>query len=76
MLFVPDELDLGLGSLTVHPANGHVDRVGTRSGHEAHDDAGGFSAAVQQGGKWMGHLEVPLVHVDGASDEYHGASPA
>ena len=55
VLAVVDQLDPDLTPLPCHPADGDVDRVGARPGHQADDDARGLTASFQEVGKGMGH---------------------
>src|SRR5262249_36296294 len=57
VLAIVPQLDPDLGPLPRHPADGHVDRVGARPGYQAHDEARGLAAALQQVGEWMDHAE-------------------
>ena len=58
----------------LHPANGDVDRVGTRPGHQAHDDARRLAAPFQEVSKWMGHPKsvYPLNPAGGKRLFYQG----
>ena len=59
MLAIMQQLDPDLGPLPRHPADGDIDRVGARPGHQAHDDARGLAAAFQEVGERMDHAVLP-----------------
>ena len=59
MLAIVQQLDPGLGPLPRHPADGDVDRVGARAGHQAHDEARGLAAAFQEVSERMDHGVPP-----------------
>ena len=55
VLAVMEQLDPDLGPLPFHPADRDIDRVGTRPGHQAHDQTRRLDAPLQKVGKWIGH---------------------
>ena len=55
VLAVMDQLHLNQGALPLEPANGDVDRVGTRPRHQAHDQARWLDAPLQEVGEWIRH---------------------
>ena len=58
VLAIMHQLDPDLGPLPRHPADGDVDRVGARPGHQADDDARRLTAAFEEVGKWIDHAEL------------------
>ena len=69
MLTVVDELDDDLAPVALDPAYGHVDRVGARPGHHAHDDAFRLVAPRDQFEKGMRHVGSL------ESDPFRGPAP-
>ena len=59
VLAIVQQLDPDLGLLSRHPADGDVDRVGARAGHQAHDEARGLAAAFQEVSERMDHGVPP-----------------